>query len=73
MKPEQALTHIDIWILTSLQANTNWVQGMVGTPWTLHSSSSDCYPSLELAQQAQTFEALRHGRRYHIFHLEFPL
>lgn len=67
MKPEQNLTQVDIWILVQLGVGISQTR-----PHTVM-TSNDCYYSLEEAQQAQTFEALKHGIKYHIFHLEFPL
>ena len=71
MRPEPAKTHQDIWVLAKLGLNNNPKQGY-GTPWTVM-LDGDVYISLESAQQAQSWEALKNGIKYEIFHLEFPL
>ena len=71
MRPEQTRTHQDVWVLMKLGMNNNPKNGY-GQPWTVM-TDTDVYTSLESAQQAQTFEALKNGIKYEIFHLEFPL
>lgn len=66
MLPEQPNTKIDVWILVQLGVGIN-----AHKPYTVM-THNECYYSLDEAQQHQTFEALKHGIKYQIFHLEFP-
>lgn len=66
MRPEANKTQTDIWILVQLGVGIN-----ASKPYTVM-THNECYYTLAEAQQAQTFEALKHSIKYHIFHLEFP-
>jgi hypothetical protein len=70
MKPEPRQEYLSIWVLVKLQPN-NIPRGGAGNPYSL--VFEDTYYSLEAAQQAQTYEALKSTIKYEIFHLEFPL
>lgn len=71
MQPEHNQTKIDVWVLVKLTI-ANTPKGGFGKPYTIM-TDSDVYMSLAEAQQAQTWEALKNGISYSIFHLEFPL
>jgi hypothetical protein len=70
MRPEQRNEYLSVWCLIKLQAN-NIPRGGAGNPYSL--VFEDTHYTLESAQHAQTFEALKSGIKYEIFHLEFPL
>lgn len=70
MLPEPLQTKIDLWVLIKLHTN-NIPKGGLGKPYNL--VFEDVYHSLEEAQQAQTYEALKSSIKYEIFHLEFPV
>lgn len=71
MKPELAQTAVSVWVLLKLGLNNNHKVSQLN-PYTVM-MDGEVYNSLESAQQAQTFEALKNGIKYEIFHLEFPL
>lgn len=67
MKPEATNTHAHVWVLIKLGMGIN-----ADKPHTVL-THNEVYYSLEEAQRAQTWEAMKHGHKYEIFHLEFPL
>ena len=67
MKPEQRKEYVDIWVLVHLGVGISQTK-----PHTVLTHQEIFY-SLHEAQQAQTFEALKSGYKYEVFHLEFPL
>jgi hypothetical protein len=71
MKPELNQTHVGLYVLVKLTTN-NMPKGGYGSPYTVM-LESNVYQSLEDAQQAQTYEALKNSIKYDIFHLEFPI
>lgn len=72
MLPESTKTSIEVWVLLKLGLNGNNPKHGYGNPFTVM-MDGEVYNSLALAQQAQTFEALKNGIKYEIFHLEFPV
>ena len=71
MTPEPKPMKLEVWILAELTVNPQWHPGYPGNPYQI-TSNFESYMSLQAAQQQQTFEVLKNGRRYEIFHLEFP-
>lgn len=71
MKPEPNSTHVGLYVLVKLTTN-NMPKYGIGSPYTVM-LESNVYSTLEEAQQAQTYEALKNSIKYDIFHLEFPL
>lgn len=71
MKPESTQTAVSVWVLLKLGLNNNHKSTGLN-PYTVM-MEGEVYSSLALAQQAQTFEALKNSIKYEIFHLEFPL
>lgn len=71
MKPEQNKIDIKLYTLALLSTN-GMPSGGYGSPYSII-YGNNVYESLEDAQKAQTYEALKNGIKYHIFCLEFPL
>ena len=67
MKPIARPEFIDIWMLVSLGVGIN--QHKAHTIMT----HNEIYYTLDEAQKAQTYEALKSGIKYEVFHLEFPI
>lgn len=72
MKPVKNTGHYSVWMLARLLANGNYYPQGYGCPYTLD-HNNNLFTTLESAQQAQTYEALKNGAKYEIFHLEFPV
>ena len=66
MKPIEPIQSKTVYILCRFD-NTAML-----TYCTVNSTGSNCYWSLNEAQQQQTLEALK-GHRYHLFELELPV
>lgn len=71
MKPEQHLTEIKLYTLATVTTN-GMPHGGYGSPYSII-YGNNVYETLDDAQRAQTYEALKNGIKYHIFCLEFPL